>query len=265
MTDQSSSRVSRSPRYPSFPIQWAIECGIKLLESVQLHPVPQDMIAKGLGYKDAKNGTAAKAIATLKAFGILQKTTTAKVQLNLDVRRYKLTPNESDKAAYLRQWVRTPQLYAKLLEKHGNDLPPEQVLVFELVDEQGFNERAAQQAVRVLRASLAYVEKLTGEFNESSSDAQESFDWDEGQDDERGEDHEGSARVTQGHTQQPRHSAPGSVVLEGVRYPVRLAGGRMAWIDVPDELYEADKKRLQAQLSIIGTIDEDDEFETSNI
>jgi hypothetical protein len=236
---------------------------MKLLESVQLHPVPLDIVAKNLGYKDAKNGAAARAIATLKIFGILQKSTSGKVQVNPDIRRYKLTPNEIDKATYLKKWLRTPLLYSKLLENR-NDLPPEQVIVFELVDEHGFNERAAQQAVRVLRASLAYVERMTGELNKASSEPQESFDWEEEQDDTPAEAQENLAEAVLQSMQQPRHRASHSIAIEGVRYPIRLAGGRMAWIDVPDVLYEADKKRLQAQLSIIGTVDEDGEFEATN-
>ncbi|TCT21186.1 hypothetical protein [Thiobaca trueperi] len=41
-----------------------------------------------------------------------------------------------------------------------------------------------------------------------------------------------------------------------VRYPIRLIGGRMAWVEVPDLFYEADKKKLQAQIAIIGTVND---------
>ncbi|MNR68298.1 hypothetical protein D3C85_1927750 [compost metagenome] len=41
------------------------------------------------------------------------------------------------------------------------------------------------------------------------------------------------------------------------RIPVRLSGGRRAWLVIPQVFFEADKKRLKAQIDLLLT--EDDE------
>lgn len=264
MTEQSAAKkVARSPNYPQYSIKWAIENGLALLEKEKLHPVPLDVVAQSLGYKDASNGAARRALAILKAFGLIQKAAGGKVQVAADLQRYKLTPNEDDKKIYLKQWLKKPLLYLKLLEKYENNLPSDRALVFELVDEHGFNESAAKNAIDVFRESLEYVDKLTGGLNNTDVEdnefsESESASTDQMTTDRAGISLEGDAPQL---SQKPSNSLS-SLPNENnvVRYPIRLVGGRMAWIEVPDPFYEADKNRLKAQIEIIGTVDEDNDF-----
>lgn len=264
MTEQTTRRAHRSPNYPQYPIQWALENSLALLDKERLHPVPIEIIAQGLGYKGANNGAARRALAILRAFGMLQKAPGGKLQVSPDVQRYKLTPNDNDKATCLQQWLKKPQLYSKLLDKYQDNLPSDQALIFELVDEHGFNEAAAQQAIEVFRSSLDYVSQRTGIISTEENNAQ--LEDIEEQDLQSGIPVQADLPRPQPESntiELPRspvtHAQP--ISSDGVRYPIRLAGGRMAWIEVPDPFYEADKKKLQAQLGIIGTADEDNEFE----
>lgn len=115
---------------------------------------------------------------------------------------------------------------------------------------------------------MDYVEKMTGGVSSAEEDDQEE-DFDE-----QSQQPDSSVQIASAQStpeanvaaqQRPLPPQPQSTHSEGVRYPIRLAGGRMAWIEVPDPFYEADKKRLQAQLAIIGTVDEDNEFEELNM
>lgn len=270
MTDTpTKKRVSRSPNYPRHPIDWAIDNGLSLLEKEHLHAVPVDVIAKDLGYKDAKNGAARRAIAALNAFGILQRASGGKLQVSSDLQRYKLNPNENDKAIQLKQWLKQPLLYSKLLDKYHDNLPSDQALIFELVGDYGFNESAAQNAIEGFRASLNFVEEVTkGLEDEGESESEDEFGLEEQEsDDPRSEQDAVSREEPKPATKRPTPQAAQTqpALSEGVRYPVRLAGGRMAYIEVPDPFYDVDKKRLEAQLEIIGTVDEDNEFEELNM
>ncbi|MCC2596222.1 hypothetical protein LKR43_07705 [Pusillimonas sp. MFBS29] len=268
MTEQTTRRAHRSPNYPQYPIQWALENSLALLDKERLHPVPLEIIAQGLGYKGANNGAARRALAILRAFGMLQKAPGGKLQVSPDVQRYKLTPNDSDKAACLQQWLKTPLLYSKLLNKYQDSLPSDQALIFELVAEHGFNEPAAQQAIEVFRSSLDYVSEMTGAtFTEGNNTQQEDLEEQDQQTDIPVQVDPSRSQPESSTIEQSRSSATHAqpISSDGVRYPIRLAGGRMAWIEVPDPFYEADKKKLQAQLGIIGTVDEDNEFEELNM
>jgi hypothetical protein len=274
MTEDSERRAQRSPNYPMQGLEWAIDVGLKLLDKEGLHPVVPDIIATNLGYKDASNGRVRRVLANLKAFGILQKATGFKLAVSPDVRKFKLTPNEGDKAIFVGHWLKKPLLYSKLLDKYGDNLPSDKALVFELVDEHHFMESAARAAIDVFRASLSYAAKYSGALQVSAEEPDDLFDEDVESDEEY------SSPVTVANVQvllpvatTPVHPPtqqlktispalpPQAPVGDGVRYPIRLVGGRMAWIEVPDPFYEVDKVRLKAQLEIIGTYDEDKAFE----
>jgi hypothetical protein len=121
-------------------------------------------------------------------------------------------------------------------------------------------ESSAQNAIDVFRASIRYAEQVAGVLAAVS----ENNDGGHDESSEEVEEFEDQGKqFVSGHQQPPARSnssPPPPPVREGVRYPIRLAGGRMAWIDVPDPFYEADKNRLRAQLEIIGTVDEDEAF-----
>lgn len=266
MADETvAKRAHRSPNYPLQPLEWAVETGLKLLEKEGVNAVPADVIASHLGYKDATNGRALRVLANLKTFGIVQKVAGGKLAVSKEVQRFKLHPNDADRAALIHQWLKKPLLFSKLIEKYDGNLPSDRALVFELVDEYGFLEPAAQSAIEVFRASLHYAER----FSAATKD-------DVAHEDVVEDELQGIEDAVTPQAKQPPAPAPSQLgnafqlspvpaVREGVRYPIRLAGGRMAWIDVPDPFYEADKKRLQAQLEIIGTVDEDNEFEGPNM
>lgn len=262
MNENARKRAQRSPNYPLQPLKWAIDCGLTLLEKENLHSVPVDIVASNLGYKDANNGSAGRALANLKAFGILVKAPGGKLAVSPDVQRYKLTPNENDKISFLKQWIKKPLLYSKLIEKYSDALPSDAVLIYELVDEHGFNEDAAQKAIAIFRESQEFVaSKSKSRVSEDEPEPAEIESEQKIEDSVSTNAHEeAKSSPTQSkntsYSNQPPPPASGNV-----RYPVRLAGGRMAYIDVPDPFYEKDKAKLNAQLEIIGTVDEDNDFE----
>lgn len=256
MNDQVRRRATRSPNYPQQSLEWAVSCGLSLLEKEKLHPVPVDIVAQNLGYKDANNGKARRVLANLKAFGILEKASGGKLAVSQDVQRYKLAPLAEDRAAYLQEWLRRPSLYAKLLDKYPQELPSNKVLIFELVDDFGFSEDGAQKAIEVFLDSLRFVDSSLPEGEGEDASADEGFE-DEASDLEPNEQQGTTGKRVDQSPPEPRLNQESNCV----RYPVRLAGGRMAYIDVPDPFFEVDKGKLKAQLEVIGTVDEDNEFE----
>lgn len=257
MNDQVKRKVSRSPNYPQQSLEWAVNSGLVLLDKEKLHAVPVDIAAQGLGYKDANNGKARSVLANLKAFGILKKAAGGKLAVSQDVQRYKLSPSDADKASYLKQWVTKPLLYSKLLEKYPDGLPSDGVLIFELVDEYGFNEDAAQKAIDVFRESLRFVNAKAESSNDQDDEGEEYEDVGQanpanGQNGAKEDETPNNPRANLNPSQPPPSG--------NVRYPIRLAGGRMAYIDVPDPFFDKDKEKLKAQLEIIGTVDEDNDF-----
>lgn len=260
MNDHVRRRAPRSPNYPQQSLEWAVSSGLSLLEKENLHAVPVDIVARNLGYKDANNGKARRVLANLKAFGILDKASGGKLAVSQDVQRFKLAPSDADKINYLKQWVIKPALYSKLLEKYPGELPSDGALVFELVNEHGFNEDAARKAIEVFRESIRFVESKSGHItNEDGDDDIEEEEEEPESPNSNVENKKETAPVVAPNLNNTPPPPP-TPTSGNVRYPIRLAGGRMAYIDVPDPFYEKDKDKLKAQLEIIGTVDEDNDF-----
>jgi len=258
---ESSKRASRSPNYPLKSIEWALEKALELLDKEGLHSVPADIVAQNLGYKDANNGNARRALAILKAFGMLDKAPNGKLAVSQEVRRYKLLPEESEKIVLLKQWLNKPLLYKKLLDKYDTPLPSNRVLLFELVDEHGFNESAAEKAIKVFLQSVEFVNNAGLSANECEDNAPIEDDFEDVDVDADLDVIEINQEKEPQNSESPKNLTQAQAPQKDrVRYPVRLTGGRMAWIDVPEPFYEADKIKLVAQIEIIGTDDEDNEF-----
>lgn len=263
MTENIKKPTHRSPNYPLKPLDWAVETAMVLLGKEGKHAVHPDIVAQNLGYKDASNGMVRRVLANLKAFGVLEKAAGGKLAVSSDVSRYKIMPTEEGKRVILEQWLRRPGLFANILDKYNLDLPSDKALLFELVEDYGFSEQAAESAIAVLRSSISFVQS-TGRGDEEG----EGEGIDESPDRDISDDAD-MAHMSDADKPKPRSESARTVVEAvqvsvadaGVKYPVRLSGGRMAWIHVPESFYQADKKKLRAQIEVIGTEDEDYDFE----
>ncbi|MDO9434943.1 hypothetical protein [Hydrogenophaga sp.] len=254
----SESIRKKSPRAPSISLDEALDRALKVYDQERLRPASADAIAQGMGYKDANNGRALAAIASLRYFGLLERQGDGQLGVSKDVESYKHAPNEDTRLAYLRRFVATPALFAELLESYASGLPSDGNLRYELI-QRGFLPATAESLVGVLRRSFDFAKFYEQEAQEPAAPTP---DMDEAD----------AALSTALEVSTPRSVAPPAQVQpqhtasalnpdapsEGDdRIPVRLAGGRRAWLIIPPVFREADKQRLKAQIDLLLTEDED--------
>lgn len=261
----------RSPRAPSIPLDDAIERAMKIYQKEKRHPAPPDAVAQHLGYKNASNGAAASAIATLRYYGLIDRPDGKMISVSKDVESYMYAPNDGLKKEILTNWLKTPPVFSELLEQYQDQLPSDENLKFNLI-QKGFLPEAADACLNVFRASVEFA----GYYESASSDsaAGGGLDEDSGLDfgaNSSADSNSVGADVARGlnpNAQAPvaaQHAAmyQGAVNPDpGVdRIPVRLSKGRRAWIEVPSPFYNADKKRLIAQIQLLLSDDEDEDEE----
>ena len=230
----------KSPRAPSVPLEDALERALKIYESERRHPAPTDVIAQSLGYKSANNGAALSMIASLRYYGLLEKVQEGKLAVSKDVESYQYSPDEALKRELRTKWLMTPNIFREILEKCVGALPSDASLRYDLIQRE-FAPAAAESALSVLKKSVEFARYFenTGRHQtdkeplppESIADVQDEVDV--------------PAVVT--------HPAPNS---GHDRIPVRLSGGRRAWLEIPTPFFEADKKRLIAQIDLLLAEDE---------
>ena len=247
----------RSPRAPSIALSEAIEKASKIYDIERCHAAPAEGVAQHLGYKNAGNGAVMSVLASLRYYGLLERPKDGVVAVSKDIESYKFAPNETIKQALITKWLKSPPVFAELLDKYTESLPSDATLKFELI-QKGFSPTGADICQQVFRRSVDFAH-----YFEHSPLIQAEQDAENDGEDENTEQNEVAAANPA--PQSPSASlklqhaiVPASLSEDADRIPVRLAGGRRAWIEIPIPFYAADKERLKKQIDLLLTDDEED-------
>lgn len=252
VTDVASRK--KSPRAPSLSLEDAIERVAKIYKHEGRNAAPTEVVAKHLGYNGAKNGAALSMLASLGYFGLMERPAEGQLAVSRDFESYQYAPDESVRKTILNGWLRTPPVFAQLLDKYTERLPSDGVLRYDLI-QSGFSPSSAEACVNVFRRSVESagfydisvrpslptsdleVDELTEDFQTESSTASSPLP-----------DANKLLAQTRAFEQLPSENFD--------RIPVRLSQNRRAYIEVPNPLYEADKKRLISQIELLLTDDD---------
>lgn len=256
----------RSPRAPLISLKDAVARVADVYEKEGKHAATADIVAQHLGYKSADNGAAKQTIAALGYYGLLERPSEGMLAVTKSFEEYKFAPSEKLRAETLRKWLVTPGVFGELLEKFPDRLPSEASLKYELI-QKGFNPTTADECLAAFLESVQYVTHAAGAI----SDLQPVEPEDQKTITEIVEPSVEATvdRITPaiaGHRSEIRGQATSSVATrdsqedgDSDRIPVRLAGGRRAWLVIPSPFYEADKRRLISQIELLLADDHEDE------
>jgi hypothetical protein len=252
----------KSPRAPSIPLDEALDKALKVYDKERLHPAPADVVAQHMGYKDANNGRALGALASLRYYGLVERHSNGLLNVTKDVEGYRYAPSDEMRRAYLRRFLTAPVLFAELLERYSSGLPSDGNLRYELI-QRDFLPATAESLVGILRRSADFAKVYE---QESPQDAPavaaevEEFEpvSEPAQPVEIARAAPVASVVQQRSSSVQRNETLSAEEMSGHdRIPVRLAGGRRAWLLIPHVFHEADKLRLKAQIDLLLTEDEE--------
>lgn len=240
----------KSPRAPSASLDESVDRAIKIYEKERRHAAPTDVIAQNLGYKSANNGAALSAIASLRSYGLLERVQDGTLAVSKDVETYLFAPSDELKNQLRIKWLKAPGIFSELLEKYEGGLPSDASMRFDLI-QRGFAPASAESTLDVFKRSVEFAKF----FQEQPGAIQEPQGLTSG-----AEEYENQSDPIENGQNRPSEVASpiSGVSTLGLydRIPVRLTGGRRAWLEIPTEFYEGDKKRLIAQIDLILTEDE---------
>jgi hypothetical protein len=234
----------KSPRAPSIPLDEAIERVSGIYDKERRHPAPTEVIAQDLGYKSANNGSALSMLASLRSFGLLEKAQEGKLAVSKDVETYRFAPTEELKSELRIKWLRNSQVFSELLDRCAGGLPSDASLRFDLI-QRGFSPASAESTLAVFKQSVEFAKYFEQQKPAPAVDRSVPLEL-EG----RIPLPESNSRAAE--SPRVRDSDP----MDVDRIPVRLTGGRRAWLEIPVPFYEADKERLIAQIKLILTEDD---------
>ena len=238
----------KSPRAPSMSLPDAVERIMAVYENEGKHVVATEVVAQDMGYKDASSGAALSTIASLKYYGLLNVVGRGEVAVSEEVEEYRFTTDDMRRRQLLKLWVSRPAVYKELFDSFPESLPSDMALKYELI-KKGFTEKTALPFLKQFKASIEfsnYYERgssIERSLSVNASDARES--------------HSSLSDQTQDQEAEGGSKSKGGDVGDIDRIPIRLAGGRRAWLEVPLPFFERDKEIIKKYVDIIVVDDEE--------
>ncbi len=256
MDDQSKRKVS--PRAPTMALDDAVERAHRMYNEEGKHPTQVDVAFKHIGY-NSKNGAAMQAMASLGYWGLIERPRDGYVMVSKAAEDYQFTPDESHKKELLISFLRKPKIFSTLLDKYQDRLPSDASIRYELI-QLGFTPAAADACLAVFKRSVEFAgyfdrggdQKAERKAESSLVEVKETIE-------------EGDLALNEQpslRNQELQRNSNQAAKLSGggqdemYRVPVRLTGGRTAWIEFPTPFYSADKIHLKKYIDLQITEDE---------
>ena len=247
----------KSPRAPSMALDEAIDRVQKVYERDRLHAAPTDVVAQHLGYKGASNGAALSALASVRYFGLVDRPRDGFLAVSKDFEHYKYAPDDMQRRRLLISFLRRPPLYAELLDKYQDGMPPDPNLRFELI-QRGFSPVSAEATLLAFRRSVDYADYFAGHDLPGITPIAVGDDVDAVEAESLGSSPASQDLQTISATGPELSVSNLGSAGDMDQIPVRLPGGRRAWLVIPTPFFTADKARLKAQIDLLLTRDEEE-------
>jgi hypothetical protein len=234
----------KSPRAPLLALEQALERALRVYEQERLHAAPADAVAQALGFTNASNGSATTSLASLRYFGLLERPEEGFLAVTKVMESYKYAPDEGMRNEILHELLKTPPLYQELLEKYSSGLPSSATLKYELI-QKGFLPQAVDAVLSAFLQSVSFAKY----FETDRSVVEEAPPGDVAQ----VHDHK-QATLHHRLESPPQFAVDQSANIDQI--PIRLSGGRKAWLNIPTPFYEADKERIKAHIDVLFADDD---------
>ncbi len=146
----------RSVAYPVVSLNEAIDFGTKLRNSLGLGPYSRDEAARALGHSKL-TGPAARKVAALVHYGLLERSGNTYIQSQLSQDIFKPTSNEH-KTAVIRKAAIRPKLFQKICERFGGQALPS--MLRSILTREGVSENVADEVAQIFTETMRFAELL---------------------------------------------------------------------------------------------------------
>lgn len=230
-----------SPKAPGLALRGAMAEVAKVYERYSHASFTRGEMASALGMSSGSGSFYAKA-ATLNMYGLIEESGGNVKVSSLFKTLYQAPASSPEMRRNALQAIGKPSQFAGLLRQFGQRIPDEAAIALRLEMQGGFNRDRAQEVASAFRSSLSDYELIDASGNllpvRDDGGASAPADEDEGDD-----------QVALAGAKSPSlPAAPGSFRVE-----VPLANGRKAILALPEDVSEADTKKICAVLNAYAT------------
>jgi hypothetical protein len=154
-------REGRSPGYPYFSIEKALERVRQLYDQENMHWAPLSSAVGAWNYSPKSSG-GRQSLATMKYYGLIDVMgdgDARRVRVSDTSRRILLDQREDDteKRALIREVALSPSAHKALLKEYPDDLPSDGTVLHFLMFAKGFNKDAARDLLAEFKQTASYI------------------------------------------------------------------------------------------------------------
>lgn len=145
----------RSPSYPSISLREAVAAVRKIDAVYRKSPADREHAVKLIGYSSL-SGPAAKALAALASFGLVERAGKGELRVTGRASRILHTDDQSERANELASAAIEPPIFQEMQDRWPGIVPPEDAVATYL-RRQEFNETAIKPIVKAYLDTVAYL------------------------------------------------------------------------------------------------------------
>ena len=151
---------TRSPSYPVFGLQVALQKLKLIWDAIQSHKATQEDVREAMGYK-RNSGGGMKALSAMKQFGLLDYSRKEGISVSDRGRKFLHPLNAEEQEQAVQEAAKHPPLFAELTSNFPGSLPNEKVLISWLV-RKGFSDTGAQKATQSFLDTVSFLPEEAG-------------------------------------------------------------------------------------------------------
>lgn len=163
--------VARSPKYPSIPLDQAMDLVSRLWAREKKTPVGPTQVGQAWGYK-GDSGPVRSKIGALRQYGLLDSTRDGVKVSDLAVEIIVHSPGTKERYEAIGRASLNPPLFSELYGTHAHASPDS--LRAYLITKKGFNPDAADQFVSSFKATIALADTNSSTYH--TTDVEEADD-----------------------------------------------------------------------------------------
>ena len=177
MSNQETKRL-RSPAYPSMSLEEAVDAIAKIEKVYRTTPVDRSEAAKLIGYSGL-SGPAAKALAALASYGLLERAGKGEARVSDRAKAILYAESDEDRREGLKAAALEPPLFRDLRDRFeaaiDDGMLPESGVI-RYLERENFNPSAVRPAARAFLGTMTYLASTGGNDSHGaeSSDGGES-------------------------------------------------------------------------------------------
>ena len=160
----------RSPNYPAFGLDAAVEMARKINNRERRAAVPLPIIAKALGHAKV-SGPARSKVATLRQYGLIES---IGGEIKISDRAFalvKLKPGDPEYDKAVREAALAPPLFAELKSAHADK--SDEALDWHLTNDRKFSADGARRVIEAFKATMTFAKLDDDSYTDGNDGAED--------------------------------------------------------------------------------------------